>query len=248
MLRLEAQRHVEGCDYTDYSQGIVDRVFDSGIPVISIDAGSDNRLDPYLSVSCRQLKSVICMPLPCEDRVSGICYLFNQLSAGVFSDEEEALLKDFLSAASIHIENLRLKQSLEKIKGPAPERRPGPCAIDIDAVLDYIRSRYTDNISRETIAGALNLDPVLLGTDFKAATGKSLKQYINQLRLDHAYGLLLETRDKIIDIAYESGFESLRTFNRVFSHAMGDTPSNYRKLHKSKHKSAVRSGKSDEPQ
>lgn len=100
-------------------------------------------------------------------------------------------------------------------------------------------------LSRETIAGALSMDLVLLGTDFKAATGKYLKQYVNQLRLDHAYRLLLETRDKIIDIAYESGFESLRTFNRVFFHAMGDTPSIYRKLSRSKHKAAVRPGKPD---
>jgi AraC-like DNA-binding protein len=73
--------------------------------------------------------------------------------------------------------------------------------------------------------------------------GVSLKQYINQLHLDHAYKLFLERRDKIIDIAYESGFESLKTFNRVFSNAMGDTPSNYRKRYRSNRKAAVRSDK-----
>jgi two-component system, response regulator YesN len=129
------------------------------------------------------------------------------------------------------------------MNSPTPDSRAGQCAVDIESVLDYIHHRYTGNISRETIAGALNVDPILLGTDFKAATGKSLKQYINQLRLDHAYRLLFETQDKIIDIAYEAGFESLRTFNRVFSNAMGDTPSNYRKHYRSKHKPAVRSGK-----
>ena len=243
LLHLTAKSHTAGCDSIDYSQGIVDQVFESGIPVISIDASSDIRLNPYQSVSLKQLKSVICMPLLYEDRVSGVCYLFNQLSSGVFSNKEDMLLRDFLFAASMHIENLRLKESLEKIKGPALDDRPCHCTTNINSVLDYIHSRYTYNISRETIASALNMDPILLGTDFKTAMGVSLKQYINQLRLDHAYKLLLERRDKIIDIAYESGFESLRTFNRVFSNAMGDTPSNYRKRYRLNRKAAVRPDK-----
>jgi serine/threonine protein kinase/AraC-like DNA-binding protein/tetratricopeptide (TPR) repeat protein len=240
LLRLVSKSHMTGCDCIDYSQGIVDQVFESGRPVISVNASSDIRLNPYHSVSLKQLKSVICMPLPYEDRVSGVCYLFNQLSAGVFSDEEERLLKNFLFAAALHIENLRLKSSLEKIEAAPPDNRPGQGTIPTDAVLAYIQSHYTDNISRNTIASALNMDPILLGTDFKTAMGISIKQYINQLRLEHAYKLLLETREKIIDIAYESGFESLRTFNRVFVKVMGDTPSNYRKRCRSNRKAAAR--------
>ncbi|MGD8836108.1 MAG: helix-turn-helix domain-containing protein [Desulfobacteraceae bacterium] len=236
LLKLAFKNHVAGHAHIDYSQGIVDQVLESGIAVVSVDAGSDIRLNPYRSVSLKRLKSVICMPLLYEDRVSGICYLFNQLASGVFSTEEEMLLKEFLSAASIHLENVLLKQSLEKKNVMAPDN--GRPIVDgkLDSVMEFIHGRYTHNISRETIAKALNLDPIILGKEFKATMGKSPKEYVNELRLGHAYKLLIETDKKIIDVAYESGFESLRTFNRVFSNAMGDTPSNYRKHHLSNRK------------
>jgi AraC-like DNA-binding protein/tetratricopeptide (TPR) repeat protein len=236
VLKLASKNHVAGHAHLDYSQGIVDQVLESGVAVVSVDAGSDIRLNPYRSVSLKRLKSVICMPLLYADRVSGVCYLSNQLAAGVFSTEEEMLLKTFLSAAAVHLENVRLKQSLEKREETAPDDRHPIVDGKLDSVMDFIHCRYTDNITRETIAKALNLDPAILGKQFKATMGKSLKEYVNELRLGHAYKLLLETDKKIIDVAYESGFESLRTFNRLFSSAMGDTPSNYRKHYLSNRK------------
>jgi AraC-like DNA-binding protein len=41
--------------------------------------------------------------------------------------------------------------------------------------------------------------------------------------------MLRETERKIIDIAFDSGFESLRTFNRAFIRSFGITPNAYRK-------------------
>lgn len=232
LLEMVAKHHVAGADLIDYSKSIVDRVHQHGIPVCSIDAAGDIQLNTCQSVARKHLKSVLCMPLFYENQVSGACYLYNQLSSGVFSKEEESLLNDFLSAAAIHIENAKLKQTIGKIKN-APSTLP-PChADDIHPVLEYLRSNYTSEINRDTVALALNKDPVRLGKQFKAVMGKSLKVYINELRLNHAYKLLLETDKKIIDIAFESGFESLRTFNRIFSDAMGDTPSRYRKHHRS---------------
>ena len=239
-LGMIAKHHVAGTDLIDYSQSIVDRVHQHGLPVCSIDAAGDIQLNTYQSVARKHLKSVLCMPLFYENHVSGACYLCNQLSSGVFSKEEENLLGDFLSTAAIHIENAKLKQTLEKIKDAPSTKRPSVHEDDIQTVLEYLRSNYTSEINRDTVALALNKDPVRLGKHFTAVMGKSLKVYINELRLNHAYKLLLETDKKIIDIAFESGFESLRTFNRIFSDAMGDTPSTYRKHYRSGMKSPIR--------
>jgi transcriptional regulator GlxA family with amidase domain len=50
--------------------------------------------------------------------------------------------------------------------------------------------------------------------------------------VEDAAGQLLETQMKIIDIAFNVGFGSLRSFNQVFRDMMGDSPSNYRKKNK----------------
>ncbi len=69
-----------------------------------------------------------------------------------------------------------------------------------------------------------------MGRLFKSRTGQSLRSYINALRVEHALDLLLHSEKKVIDIAFESGFDSLRTFNRHFYRTMGDTPSKYKEM------------------
>ena len=55
------------------------------------------------------------------------------------------------------------------------------------------------------------------------------KAYIHMLRLKETKRLLLETDEKIIDIAALAGFGSLSAFNRFFKDQMGDSPAKYRK-------------------
>ena len=52
---------------------------------------------------------------------------------------------------------------------------------------------------------------------------------MNRIRIEKAATLLQGSDEKVISIAYEVGFGSLRTFNKVFLEQMGCTPSEYRK-------------------
>ena len=52
--------------------------------------------------------------------------------------------------------------------------------------------------------------------------------YINSLRITYAARLLRETNDPIIDVSENSGFNSLRTFNRAFKKHIGVSPRDYR--------------------
>ena len=56
----------------------------------------------------------------------------------------------------------------------------------------------------------------------------SPKQYLNDARLNYACHRLENTSDAITNICYDSGFESQRTFNRVFKERYKVTPSEYR--------------------
>lgn len=64
---------------------------------------------------------------------------------------------------------------------------------------------------------------------FKQEYGVTPKEYADSLRLRTAQKLLTETRERVIDVAYQSGFSSLAAFNRFFRQRMGQTPTQYRK-------------------
>ncbi len=70
---------------------------------------------------------------------------------------------------------------------------------------------------------------------FKQEYGVTPKQYTDVLRLDTAKNLLAHTDDKVIDIAYTTGFSSLSSFNRFFKKQTGKIPSAYRNACKSLH-------------
>ncbi|MCU0718670.1 MAG: helix-turn-helix domain-containing protein [Pirellula sp.] len=58
--------------------------------------------------------------------------------------------------------------------------------------------------------------------------------FVVQHRLSHAQRLLVTTEDSILNIATESGFQSLSRFNEAFKEACGCSPREYRKLHRPK--------------
>jgi AraC-like DNA-binding protein len=64
---------------------------------------------------------------------------------------------------------------------------------------------------------------------FKKATGKTFSDYVNEIRINEACRLLIQSEKTINQISYECGFETLSYFNRVFLKKKNFTPSNYRK-------------------
>ncbi len=95
-------------------------------------------------------------------------------------------------------------------------------------VIDFINENYTEDISREGLAAAIGMNPNYMGSLFKTYAGKTINEYINTLRIEDAMRQLDEGRFKVIDIAFEVGFENVVTFNRVFKKVTGKTPSEYK--------------------
>ncbi|MBP7737986.1 MAG: helix-turn-helix transcriptional regulator [Spirochaetes bacterium] len=102
----------------------------------------------------------------------------------------------------------------------------------IKKVKEYIEDNYTSDLSREGLAASVEVHPDNLGKLFKTYTNQKLGDYIYELRVRDAAKKLVETDDNIIDIAFSVGFESLRTFNRIFPKFMGATPEKYRRQHR----------------
>lgn len=95
-------------------------------------------------------------------------------------------------------------------------------------VLSHIEQNYREPLTRAAVANHFNLSTAHFSRLFKTATGITFTGYLARLRLDKACSALRQTDLNVTDIAYNCGFESVRTFNRVFLNYLGCRPSDLR--------------------
>jgi transcriptional regulator GlxA family with amidase domain len=95
-------------------------------------------------------------------------------------------------------------------------------------VFEHIHQHLTEDISRDSVAARASLSPGAFSRFFKTRTGKTLPQYVNELRVGRACSRLAETDDKVADIALDCGFQNLANFNRQFHRLMEASPREYR--------------------
>jgi AraC-like DNA-binding protein len=137
------------------------------------------------------------------------------------------------SLESFVIENALLNERLMQTqKKGAQHNLTDRSEEKIHRILSYIQDNYKFDISREGLAASINIHPDNLSKLFKISTNMKLGDYINEMRIKDAAKSLAETDEKVIDIAFSVGFDSLRTFNRVFPKFMKTTPEKYRKMYR----------------
>ena len=92
------------------SRGVVERVAESGKPILTSDAQEDSRFMGRQSVMSLGLRAILCAPLKVKDKLLGAIYVDNRIHAGLFSEQDLELLSAIASSAAISIENARLYQ------------------------------------------------------------------------------------------------------------------------------------------
>jgi len=101
----------------------------------------------------------------------------------------------------------------------------------VESLAAYIAQNYQEAIRIEDIAKKVGLNPNYAMSLFKKTFNLSINEFLTQNRLSHAQRLLATTDDKIIDIAFESGYPTLSRFYVAFNKSCGCSPSNYRREH-----------------
>ena len=100
---------------------------------------------------------------------------------------------------------------------------------NIDAITDFVAQHHTENIGLSDIAKLLGYDYNYVSRYFKMVFNMSFKEFLTIHRLETAVKLMEEGNKKIVDIAYESGFQSVRTFNESFKKHFNSSPLKYKK-------------------
>ena len=95
-------------------------------------------------------------------------------------------------------------------------------------VVDYITKHITDKITLADIAKELGYNPNYLSERIGELFGINLCSLIANIRADKARYMLVETNKSGLEICYECGFGSERSFHRQFKEITGSTPKEYR--------------------
>ena len=102
--------------------------------------------------------------------------------------------------------------------------------------VEYVAKNFREKISLEQMAYELGVSKYILSRLFSKTFHCNFTSYVNKVRLDYAIAMLDGTNKSIITICYECGFESQRTFNRVFKNRYRVTPREYRDKNAIKYK------------
>ncbi len=99
----------------------------------------------------------------------------------------------------------------------------------IKPILDYCYDHFSESISLDYLAKLVMLNKSYMCFSFKEVMNMTIFEYIEQIRINHACKLLIESDSPITEVAFESGFNSASYFNRVFKKNMDVSPKQYRK-------------------
>jgi YesN/AraC family two-component response regulator len=95
----------------------------------------------------------------------------------------------------------------------------------INKTTRYISKHYAEKLTVEKLAAQVHLDTDYFGQIFKKKTGKTIHQYINQVRVQNAELLLQSGRYKVHEAAERCGFSDIFHFYKKFRSLRGFAPS-----------------------
>ncbi len=99
----------------------------------------------------------------------------------------------------------------------------------VQRAIDFIEDNLDADIELAEVARQAGISQWHFQRIFKALANETLKTYIRSRRLAGALDRLAFTKERILEIAMASGFETQESFTRAFKLAFGVTPADYRR-------------------
>lgn len=107
--------------------------------------------------------------------------------------------------------------------------------VDVDSesrrilkVKEYINKHYTEEIRLADMADLVGMFTTSFSRFFKLRSGKTLSDYVVEMRLGVAARQLVDTTNSVSEICYGCGFNTLSNFNRLFRKYKGCSPTEFR--------------------
>ena len=101
----------------------------------------------------------------------------------------------------------------------------------IASICDYVDEHYMEQITLTRICREKYFSVPYISKKFKKECGVSFEQYLQQIRVQHACSLLLETNFPVETIASYVNYTDTASFRKAFKRITGKSPSEFRKLY-----------------
>ncbi|OCT12155.1 AraC family transcriptional regulator [Paenibacillus pectinilyticus] len=125
-------------------------------------------------------------------------------------------LTDFISDRMLDI--------LEQVSTAGGSRE----AQQMRIIKEYIEEHYSENITLESMASQVFMNPYYFSSFFKKHTHENFKQYVTNIRMKNAVRLLLQTDLLVYEIAEQVGYHNPRQFSDMFKKSYGKLPQEYK--------------------
>lgn len=117
--------------------------------------------------------------------------------------------------------------SFARIESQSDSRR-------VDKVQKYIAHHYNEDIRLEDMAQMVGMTPEAFSRYFRQRSGRTLSEYIIDIRIGSAARMLVDSTNTVAEICYDCGFNTLSNFNRLFKRKKGCTPKEFRENYQKK--------------
>lgn len=152
----------------------------------------------------------------------------------LFKNWEKDLVKNYDIDATlyeIHARLLRLTSRFSSLKNDVRSQFNTDEISKVEQIALFIARNFMKPIKISDIGKKIGLHPDYANLIFKKAFETTINNYIIQERIIHAQRKLITSNNRISDIAFDCGFNSINRFNAAFRKLNNCTPREYRKMY-----------------
>lgn len=181
-------------------------------------------LMPYLS------QPILMTPTSFAPIYQEVASLLETMCMEYFSDNNLRELSIYSNLLQFFVTLGRYRQATEVNLSTEENTKQKELFDKLNIVYDYLEEHYMEEITLESIADIAGFSKFHFSRLFKQCSGQNFYDYLCFKRIKTAEMLLLKPALPITEIALQSGFSSLSTFNRTFKRLKNCTPTEYRNL------------------
>lgn len=152
-----------------------------------------------------------------------------KLLQGDFFQLQDELQAKILNAKTLRQAKTYVREYYEDILNHIYNANRGSSKMVIDQVKTYIHENFMEDISIAKLSQVACVSPNYFSHMFKNETGQNYKDYLTQVRMEHAIDLVLNTDYPLYRIAESVGYNNTRTFVDAFKSIYGESPKKYKK-------------------